>query len=187
MRITPSNSVRAEGATCINGAVQSREEQSASFIPALTATAGHAPSRLGLRTQAVSSIAMVSLDLPLFPRPSQRIDTILSLPVPTGGSCANDGNEEIGAGGSQKRNVGNATMGATPRYRTGSGSEVLIPGGAFIGQTALRVIPINQALWAKQAGSHNFSSIEVDGYDTQYNYMHDNLVIEKDTIVERIG
>jgi len=185
VRITPSNSVRAEGETCVDGR---RTEQGATiskFYSGSYCNGGPCTFTVGFENSGNVKYCDGKPQSAFSPPLS--VLTPLSLSAYAGGSCANDGNEEIGSGGSQRRNVGNATMAATPKYRTGSGSEVLIPGGAAIGQTALRVVAINQTLWGNQADSHNFSDEEVDGYDTQYDYMHENLVVEKDTIVERIG
>jgi hypothetical protein len=109
--------------------------------------------------------------------------------------CKNDGNEEIGPGGAKRRSfiqgraVDNSTMEApahAPTYKTSSGSEIVVPGGAQIGQTVVRVKAVDQELWNAHAESHEFEEKIVDGYDTQYDYMHENLVIEEDTIVARI-
>lgn len=61
-----------------------------------------------------------------------------------------------------------------------------MPGGAEIGQTVVRVDAVDHKLWDEQADSHKYEMKIVDGYDTQYDYMHENLVLEEDTIVERI-
>jgi len=112
------------------------------------------------------------------------------------GKCNNDGNEELGSGGSQRRSFiqgraaasGNSTIEApAPKYKTSSGSEVVVPAGAEIGQKVVRVKAVDHQLWNEQAESHDYDVKIVNGYDTQYDYMHENLVFEEDTIVERIG
>lgn len=72
-------------------------------------------------------------------------------------------------------------------YKTSSGSEVMVPNGAQVGQKVVRVRPVDHKLWSQQAESHDYEVKIVNGYDTQYDYMHENLVLEEDTIVERIG
>lgn len=76
---------------------------------------------------------------------------------------------------------------AAPKYKTSSGTEVVVPAGAQISQKVVRVKAVDHTLWTEQAESHEYEVKIVNGYDTQYDYMHENLVIEEDTIIEQIG
>jgi hypothetical protein len=70
-----------------------------------------------------------------------------------------------------------------PRYRTSSGLEIMVPGGAHIGQRAHRVEPLNATLWDEQAATHVFDPDDEDG---EFNYMLWNLVIREETVVAEI-
>lgn len=62
------------------------------------------------------------------------------------------------------------------RYRTAIGKIIDVPGGAFIGQRALYVEPLNATLWAEPLAA-------VLG--TQE--MVDNLTVKETTVVEEIA
>lgn len=183
MSLTPSSALPVDGGRCTNGAIKNKVARSASSIPARTARASltsPATSRLDSTRQAESSIATVCPYL----RPPFRctVLTCLSLtPAKRGkgkgkaSKCKNDGNEEIGPGGAKGRSViqgraaDNSTMKApahAPRYKTSSGSEIVVPGGAQIGQTVVRVKAVDPQLWNAHAESREFEEKIVDGYDT---------------------
>ena len=58
---------------------------------------------------------------------------------------------------------------------------------AVIKQKFVRLGAVGYKLWPEQIGSYAYEMTIVNGYDTQYEYMDENLVVEEDTIVERIG
>ncbi|TGO36828.1 hypothetical protein BHYA_0114g00390 [Botrytis hyacinthi] len=115
------------------------------------------------------------------------------------GNLAEDGtNNDQDAGQKMKKKIkrrnglGKRLLGA-PVYRTSSGLELDIPGGAVIGQRAFVVLPRNATMWDEQAqfGNPNqmreFHGDENEDEDEEdYGYMLANLDIREDTIVEEI-
>ncbi|KAI0388319.1 hypothetical protein F5Y17DRAFT_463829 [Xylariaceae sp. FL0594] len=79
-----------------------------------------------------------------------------------------------------------------PVYRTSSGLELDLPGGARIGQRAFVVLPRNVTLWEEHARSGNpnvplaLRDEEYDEDEDYYDYMLANLDLREDTIVEEI-
>lgn len=101
-----------------------------------------------------------------------------------GGDCTNDGNEEQGPGGNKRRGVRSNVV---RKYRLASGGKVIVPDGAHMDQTALRVVPINETLWKEQTASHNYIDPSENSHNAQYDYMLDNLKIQEDRIVEELS
>lgn len=89
-----------------------------------------------------------------------------------------------------RNGLGKRTPGA-PVYRTSSGLELDLPGGARIGQRAFVALPRNVTLWDEQAQLGNPNQLrelhgDEDDEEEDYEYMFANLEIREDTIVEEI-
>ncbi|KAL3420326.1 hypothetical protein PVAG01_08825 [Phlyctema vagabunda] len=70
------------------------------------------------------------------------------------------------------------------RYRTKLGLEVVVPGGAVIGQRTWWASPRNATLWDEQTKTPDFEDEGVD--DGEFDDLVNNLVMNEDFIVERI-
>ncbi|KAJ3553958.1 hypothetical protein NPX13_g10747 [Xylaria arbuscula] len=112
------------------------------------------------------------------------------------GDSAEDGTDDDPNAGQKKKmkrrnGLGKRKPGA-PVYRTSSGLELDLPGGAQIGQRAFVVLPRNVTLWEEQAqfGDPNLPLAlrgDEDEEDEDYDYMLANLDLRDDTIVEEIA
>ncbi|KAK8193879.1 hypothetical protein HDK77DRAFT_425913 [Phyllosticta capitalensis] len=70
------------------------------------------------------------------------------------------------------------------QFKTDTGLEIFVPGGAFIGQRAFIVIALNVSLWDEQIQNHQRSlELAIDEFD----YMLDNLQVIELTVSEEIG
>ncbi|KAI0180579.1 deoxyribonuclease NucA/NucB-domain-containing protein [Hypoxylon sp. FL1284] len=112
------------------------------------------------------------------------------------GDSAGDGTDDDPTAGQKKRaaktrtGLGRRSAGALV-YRTSSGLELDLPGGAQIGQRAFVVLPRNTTLWDEQAQFGDPNQIKElhgdEGEDEEdYEYMLANLEIREDTITEEI-
>ncbi|KAI1775120.1 hypothetical protein F4818DRAFT_61823 [Hypoxylon cercidicola] len=113
------------------------------------------------------------------------------------GDSAEDGTDDDPDVGQKKKRETNRRIGldkrlpGAPVYRTRSGLELDLPGGARIGQRAFVVLPRNATLWDEQAQFGNPNQIgELHGDEDEdaddYDYMFANLEMREDTIVEDI-
>ncbi|KAH7317014.1 hypothetical protein B0I35DRAFT_355223 [Stachybotrys elegans] len=113
------------------------------------------------------------------------------------GDSAEDGTDDDPDAGQKKRKVkkrsglGKRLPGA-PVYRTSSGLELDIPGGAQIGQRAFVVMPRNATLWNEQAEFGNPNQVrelhgDEDEEDEDYEYMLENLEVREDIILEGLS
>ncbi|KAI0506310.1 hypothetical protein F5B22DRAFT_624396 [Xylaria bambusicola] len=111
------------------------------------------------------------------------------------GDSAEDGTDDDPDAGQKRKmkrrnGLGKRKPGA-PVYRTSSGLELDLPGGAQIGQRAFVVLPRNVTLWEEQAqfGNPNLPLAlhgDEDEEDDDYDYMFANLDLREDTIIEEI-
>ncbi|KAF7898074.1 hypothetical protein EAF00_004520 [Botryotinia globosa] len=115
------------------------------------------------------------------------------------GDSAEDGTDNDPDAGQKKKKkikrrngLGKRLPGA-PVYRTSSGLELDIPGGAVIGQRAFVVLPRSATMWEEQAQFGNPNQMrefhgdeDEDEDEEDHDYMLANLDIREDTIVEEI-
>ncbi|GAB1310886.1 hypothetical protein MFIFM68171_01096 [Madurella fahalii] len=94
-----------------------------------------------------------------------------------GTDTTDPGEEEPTTEDKKKKRRSNKIVG---RYRTASGFVIEVPGGAYIGQRAFYVEPVNATLWEVQAAERDLNPWL--GLDD----MVANLVVKEDTVVEQL-
>ena len=99
------------------------------------------------------------------------------------GNCKNDGEEQVGPNNSKRSLPAQANA---TRFLLASGKEIIAPRGATIGDTVVRVVPLNGTLYDEQLAAGHQASSSNEG-NPQSDAISENLVLQYDHVVKQLG